>query len=596
MKWLLRPSVIVTILVALVVVAVAVMQGMPVSARPVPLPVTGKDREIVWLYPATNAAAWERFVTSVGRAAKRLRDDHPGLEAHVGPTAFPTQTTSVPEVALAWPDQGPRLVFRWYKLTSDWKSRDWVEALARRRPPPLAVIGGSNSDAARDLAGQLRRVAATLAEADQPLLLLTTGTADRIVENAGPEAPGAERGTSPGEELSRLYEGRTYRFCFTNRQMAMAVTDFIWSQADLRPDTDPVHLVRWEDDAYSPDLIDGFWQSLHLLVAREAGLDLAWALGGSAHGGVPPGLAGGILPLHRAGANGSGFFTAIPTIPQVIDSSVGGFEFPNRFEAQAANYLVLDLKRYPEQRRPLLVVTGQAQPTRRFLRALERAAPDSARRFVVATGDALPFNTVYRDRQVAWPIQDMPFSLVFFCHHNPVDPDAGFRPEEGEDRAPTGHAERPPRPGATTSTGTEDVLLFGDVVEALAQAFRLGGLPCADATELGSRLGALRLRDSRIRPGPEGQPLFTGEGNRRTGTGEHVVCLRPLYEGELILPRATIEVWAWRPASDGYPDPAGGTVTAQGPWSSHYWRRYGDKLPVRYDEAAGEGGTDHGPD
>ena len=73
-----------------------------------------------------------------------------------------------------------------------------------------------------------------------------------------------------------------------------------------------------------------------------------------------------------------------------------------------------DLHSLALQRRPLLVVTGQSQPSRRFLRALARSAPEAARRLVVATGDAIAFNTIYRDRQVAWPIQELPFALVFF--------------------------------------------------------------------------------------------------------------------------------------------------------------------------------------
>src|SRR5436190_1329205 len=78
--------------------------------------------------------------------------------------------------------EGGRLVFRWYKLTSDWKARDWVEALLKRRPPPLAIIGGSSSDAARELAWQLRRQGAGLPETERPLLLLTTATADRVTD------------------------------------------------------------------------------------------------------------------------------------------------------------------------------------------------------------------------------------------------------------------------------------------------------------------------------------------------------------------------------------------------------------------------------
>src|SRR5262249_61875524 len=106
---------------------------------------------------------------------------------------------------------------------------------------------------------------------------LTTATADRVPlrNTASSEpatadhVPGDDQGPAepgePGEAgvgLNRLYPGRTFRFCFTNRQMAAAVTSFLWDRDDLRPDADPVHMVRWADDTYSGDLLEGFWQAL----------------------------------------------------------------------------------------------------------------------------------------------------------------------------------------------------------------------------------------------------------------------------------------------------------------------------------------------
>ena len=66
--------------------------------------------------------------------------------------------------------------------------------------------------------------------------------------------------------------------------------------------------------------------------------------------------------------------------------------------------------------------------------------------------------------------------------------------------------------------------------------------------------------------------LFTTNGNRRGGTGEHVVCLRPRFEGDLVLPEATIEVWAWRSRPDG----------------GRAWQAVGEPLAVRYEEAPAE--------
>src|SRR5271167_3382634 len=140
MKWLTRPWIMASASAALVVGAAALVLLAPLSAqtRPSPLAVAEGDREIVWLYTATSTASWEQFVVAVRRAASRLQQDHPGARAETGPPAFPKETTTVPQVALTLPEKGGRLVFRWYKLTSDWKTRDWVEALLKRRPPPLA--------------------------------------------------------------------------------------------------------------------------------------------------------------------------------------------------------------------------------------------------------------------------------------------------------------------------------------------------------------------------------------------------------------------------------------------------------------------------
>lgn len=554
MRWLLRPLLLIALLGALVAGAVLAFRGGPALARPVPQPVAAGEHELVWLYGATNGSNWERFVA----AAERLRGKYPGMEVHTE-GAFPPQTTAVPEVALDWPAAGQRLVFRWYKLTSDWKAGDWAEALARRQPPPLAVIGGNSSDTARDLAFRMREACDGLPPAARPLLFLTAATADRVLPEDAADTHADETEASYGIPLSQVYAGRTFRFCYTNRQMAEAVTQFVGSQPDLRPDSDPYYTVKWDDDSYSRDLIEGFGKSLRRLVAADDARD--WSLAaGLAAGGFPPAF-GGALPLDRLGPRSlPPFRLGVPPVPQLIDSSVGGFLKPNRYEMMVGGDL-LDLAEQRKQSRPLLVVTGQVAPSRRFLHGLALTAPEQARRFVVVTGDAIAFNTVYRDRQVAWPVQELPFKVVFFCHHNPIDPDAGFRP------VPEAR-ESPAELGSTASTGTEDVLLYGDIVEAVVQAFRRDDNPCADAGELGQRLAALRQSGRRIGYDPNGQRLFGDRGNRLGGVGEHVVCVRPRFKGvrtlpdgrrisvvtaagvspdfevERVLPEATIEVWA----------------------------------------------------
>jgi hypothetical protein len=586
--------------------AVVVFRGTTLPIAPIPSPVAEGDHEIVWLYAATNAAAWERFVAAVKKSVGDLKEEHPDVEVDPS-TAFPQQTTAVPEVALVLPpgrtgssrDGRQRLVFRWYKLTGDWNTRAWIEALRKRDKPPLAVIGGSSSDAARELARYLNEAwpidPASGARADgAPLLLLTTATANRVTVPMGngewgmghEEVPrghapveGEEPEDPPGVGLNQLYAGRTFRFCFTNRRMASAVTSFLWTQDDLRPDNDPVYMVQWNDDSYSRDLVEGFWKALRGLVTRQFVLQWGW-ITGCVGTGAPPALQAGCL----AAARGSRCQLAILPTPQLIDSSVGSFATPNRFEAKVARDL-LDLLAQPEprQERALLMVTGQSGPSRRFLRALARAAPGQARRLVVATGDALAFNNVYRDRQVTWPIQDLPFKLVFFCHHNPVDPNAGFRPYPSEGRGPRGMDEEPvPPEGGSPATGTEDVLLYMDMVEALVRAFQHQA-DAPSAAELGEKMAEMRVAGGRLTFAARGTLLFRDNGNRSSGTGEHVVCLRPTIdpEGGRILPEATIEVWAWRADES----------TPFGP----SWQRCGEPLRVPYDDMGGEGGA-HGFD
>jgi hypothetical protein len=603
MRWLLRPSLVTALSAAAVVGAFLIILATGLFPGGgdllAPLPVSAEEREIVWLYAATNSTPWERFVAGLRRSAERLQTAYPGLEAQIGPDAFPRHTTATPQVALSFPATGRRLVFRWYKLTSDLKARDWIEGLLHRDPPPLAIIGGSSSDAARELAAYLRNASAALPEDRRPLLLLTSATADRVRNHSADPAgrhslqPGGA-GSEEAVGLCDLYPDRTFRFCFSNRQMAAAVTRFVWSQDDLRPDSDPVYVAQWLDDSYSPDLVEGFWQALCAQVAESAVREWSWVTGCVGAGGSGPGLGGAVFPVHRAGPEASSFSMAILPTPHPIDSSVGAFASPNRFESKAARHLIdllLEYERMPRapatelpkpQKRPLLVLTGQAQPSRRFLRALEGYGPQAARRFVVATGDAIPFNTVYRDRLPAWPIQDLPFPLVFFCHHNPTDRAAGFRPDVETAAAPAD--------GGVAATGTEDVLLYEDIIDALARA---DATTAADAAELGRRLRDTRLGpDGRVGPGRKGVPLFEADGNRRSGTGEHVVCLRPRLRRvergkgetatEVVLPEASIEVWAWRRT-------AAASRFARG----HVWQRVGEPLRVNYDDFPADGGDVH---
>jgi hypothetical protein len=524
MSWLFRPS---TLILASVVLAITatMLVFWPTSADngAIPLTVSKGDQEVVWLYSATSGAQWERFVAGIDVAVARLGANSSGLELEINKdAAFPLQTTAIPEVSVGIKGGQNRLRFRWYKLTSDLKSQDWVQALLHRKPPPLAIIGGNSSDQAIELAHDLQNRRQSASDA-APLLLLATSTADDEVDPSGQSAT----------PLTSIYAERTLRFCFTNRQMALTMVDFLWSRDDLRPDADPVYLAFWADDPYSNDLSARFLEAVNMPLGRTAARDWAAIAGFALAGGLPLDFSGpGLRQLSSGG------------IPQSerIEYSVGTFDRPNRWEAQAANSLMdTKLTQYPMQRRPLLIVTPAAtQPARRFLRGLVRAAPSEARRFVVATGDGVPFNAIYRDRNVTWPIQDLPFSFLLFCHRNPVDESAGFRPE-GPLGGETGER-------LASSLGTEDLLLNMDIVATILQASFTPNPPTFDPAEI-----QRRMRQARWSRGqelvcfePDAEALFDADGNRRSGTGEHIVYLRPASTTEQVQPKSIIEVWSWQ--------------------------------------------------
>jgi hypothetical protein len=308
----------------------------------------------------------------------------------------------------------------------------------------------------------------------RPLLLITTATADQVFLD------------ETKKDLMRTYPDRSFRFCFTNRQMSEAVIDFIWQQKDLRPDP-PAYLVQWRDDPYSEDLYDHFKEALG---KSPTGMFRSWSID--------------------------------------IPFSVGGFSQLNSWEADAVNKLMDELSSHPKQQRSLLVLPATPQSARRFLRGLERTDPAEASRFVVATGDGIDFNTIYRDRRLSWHIQNMPFTLVLFCHRNPVDP-AAFQPDE-PDSEPTASATT-----GKTNTSTQDLLLYRDIVGLIVDAAcRKTGTP-ANAERMKNHLREAQL--------PDGQPRFDEEGNQRGGAGEFVVVLQPDRRGSRVLPQAKIQVW-----------------------------------------------------
>ncbi|CAN5145183.1 hypothetical protein BH10PLA2_BH10PLA2_02740 [soil metagenome] len=499
-----------------------------VSPTAVPLPLGPDDQEIVWLYPATNTAAWERFVYAVKDLGNGKGEEAEALSFAIHDLAFPPQSAVTPEISLSIPGRAGRLCIRWYKLTGDQDTRYWVQQLLDRQPPPLAIIGGSTSSAAIELAQCLADETNIRQQSDRaPLLLLTTATADDLPDSQLTQIP-----------LTSVYPNRTFRFCFTNGQMAQAVTEFLRQQPELWPDMDPVYMVHWRDDPYSRDLSRRFLEALRQPAAIGAAGDWMRAASVAAGSGPPLDLA------HWA----RGSFRLDTPASWALPHSIGTFDRPNRLEvAEASRLMRMKLEQFPQQKQPLLIVPGASGPVRRFLVALRRASPEEARRFVVATGDAIAFNTIFRDRNIAWPIQDLPFRLVLFCHRNPVDPQAGF-PLDFINKAPDSSELK------GKLAGTEDLLLYDDLVDALGFAWRKilepgqspPAQPTASALDTAMRETRWRRSIDRVSSGDRRLPFFDSQGNRLSGTGEHVVYLRPVVRGNAQLAEAVVEVWAWQ--------------------------------------------------
>jgi hypothetical protein len=202
-------------------------------------------------------------------------------------------------------------------------------------------------------------------------------------------------------------------------------------------------------------------------------------------------------------------------------------------------------------------------------------APRETRNLVVVNGDSLTFNHVYRDRDLAWNVFDMPVPLVFFSHRNPVSATAGFGKNVN-----IGGQER------VSTTGTQDLLFYADMLSAIVQAvFHEGGLH-DDADLVNQNLKRSRwLRGLVVNPSFSkaalaGNELFDAEGNRRRFTGEHVVWLRPEIVGEVVQTRAVISVWRARVDEPGRAS----------------WRLAGPPLEVLYNNVAVPGNQVHDPD
>lgn len=494
------------------------------AARPLPVP--GGDQEVAFLHIPTSGDTWENFVWGLKRAEMGTDGAPPGLRVD-DRRAFPDRTTAVPEVVIARDGFEGKLRVRWYKVTNYAPTDAWVRALAARNPAPVAIVGGWSSDRAREVA---EAMSATAWPGPKPLFLMSTATADAV----HPEEDNYEPGYRP-PELIGLYD-RSFRFCFTNKQMAASVTDFVMTDPGLRPGPGalpgvraavgaaggtrtmlpwlaelrfpppgvaalpdavaeppnvPAFAVVWKDDPYARDLYERF---------RDA-IAAQWGKPGRARLAVD--------------------WTEIPF-------SAGRFARPNPYEAHAVDQILGNLPRRGE--RTVVVVPTVTAPARRVLAGLAQGNPAAARRLVAVTGDGIPVNVLFRDGEFAWPVRAIPIPLVLFTHTDPFDWD-----EPGDPPAPKGYELTPPAKPGDVKNSTEDIQLFALMTRVLTRgafADGTGGL-VAGADELTGRFRALE------------PAFFDPSGNRLSGSGEHVVVLRPTprAEGVVTYPDAMIEVW-----------------------------------------------------
>lgn len=495
-----------------------------------PLPVPSGDQEVAFLHIPTSGDTWENFVWGMKRAEMSAQGAPGGLrvdDSH----AFPDRTTAVPEVVISRDGCAGKLRVRWYKVTNYAPTDAWVKALAARDPAPVALVGGWSSDRARELA---EAMTATNWPGQKPLLLLATATADSVYPDEDNYAPDYTPPTLIG-----LYE-RSFRFCFTNRQMAASVTDFVMTDPALRPGPAVLPGMR---------AVAGAAGGTRTMVPWLAELKFP-----------PPGIAA--LPAVAAEPPGIPAFAvawkddpyaldlseqfreaiseqgALPGRPRLavestlIPFSVGRFARPNPYEAHVVDHILANLPRRGE--RTVLVVPTVTAPARRILGGLAQGNPAAARRLVAVTGDGIPVNALFRDGEFAWPVRALPIPLVLFTHTDPFDWD-----EPGDPTPPKGYELTPPLKPGDVKNSTEDIQLFAAITRVLVRgAFPDGANRVTDGPD------ALAQRFRALEPA-----FFDPSGNRLTGSGEHVVVLRPTPRaegGSVTYPDATIEVWTRR--------------------------------------------------
>ena len=107
-----------------------------------------------------------------------------------------------------------------------------------------------------------------------------------------------------------------------------------------------------------------------------------------------------------------------------------------------------------------------------------------------------------------------------------------------------------------TTTGTSDVLLHRDILEATLYAVLDDGRLLADGKQMRERMRATcwyraeangskaHVGNSRLHGlGDRHRQLFDDKGDRRVYTGEHVVWVKPIYDEDRVEGTSRISIW-----------------------------------------------------
>ena len=329
---------------------------------------------------------------------------------------------------------------------------------------------------------QLQQPPRRRCEADRPLLLLTTATADRVDRPADAPPPDLATRRGPPVSLTTSTRGGPSASASPTGRWPTAVTRFLWSQDDLRPDGDPVHMVQWDDDSYSHDLIDGFMRGR----CRSRGRPCAVGLGHRRASARP--AVGSFLPAGNVGLPARG--------------ADAGRRFQRRLVRRANRYEAKVVATCSADRG-----TGQrgrcwSSPGRRSRRAASSAtwrAPPRTGRAASSSPPATPSSSTPSTATARSPGRSRT------CRSRSSSSATATPSTPTPASAADDRGRRPTAGGDVGATGTEDVLLVRRHRRGAGRR-RSGrdGRPAADAAELAARPRATCARSrrpARLRPG-----------------------------------------------------------------------------------------------